>query len=123
MAVQNIVYETRSLPVGTSMHGGTNVKLNLISTIGMLTIGKGAHITDEYNLKESLVAEVKLEEDKYVVVEYMVDEYGIGESLEEAQNDLFNSLADYLNSLEKREARLGDRERQNLQVLRNMLTK
>lgn len=123
MAVQNIVYNTDCLPSGYPINGGTNVQLGLISTIGMLTVGKGARITDEYKLKEYLTAEVKIEDEKYVVVEYSVDEYGIGESLEEAQQDLFNSLVDYLGSLEKREKRLGDRERHNLQVLRDILVK
>ena len=123
MAVQNIVYYTDCLPPGYPINGGTNIQIGLISTVGMLTIGKGARITDEYKLKEPLTAEVKIEDEKYVVVEYRVDEYGIGESLEEAQQDLLNSLVDYLGSLEKREKKLGIRERNNLKVLRDILEK
>ena len=126
MAVQNIVYYTDYLPSSYPINGGINVKnvqIGLISTIGMLTVGKGAYINDEYKLKEYLTAEVKIEDGKYVVVEYAVDEYGIGESLEEAQQDLLNSLVEYLGSLEKREERLGDRERQNLKILRDVLVK
>jgi len=123
MAVQNIVYYTDVLPDGFPVNNGTSAQLNLISTIGVLTVGEGACITDEYKLKETLTAEVRLEDENYIVVEYRTDEYGIGESMEEAQQDLFNSLVDYLHSLEKREGRLGDRERRNLQVLRNILIK
>ena len=123
MPIQNIVYSTEVLPEGFPVNSGTNAELNLISTIVVLTVGKGAHITDEYKLKETLIAEVKLEDENYVVVEYRTDEYGVGESMEEARQDFLNSLVDYLHSLEKREERLGDRERHSLQVLRDILSK
>jgi len=123
MPVQNIAYYTDVLPEGFPVNNGTNAELNLISTIGVLTVGEGAQIDDEYKLKETLIAIVKLEDGNYVVVENRTDEYGIGESMEEAQQDLFNSLVDYLHSLEKREKILGDREQYNLQVLRNILIK
>jgi len=123
MPVHNITYYTDVLPEGFPVNSGTSAQLNLISTIGMLTVGKGARITAEYNLKEALIAEVKLEDENYVVVEYRTDEYGVGESMEEAQQDLLNSLVDYLHSLERREERLGDKEYHNLQALRNIITK
>ena len=123
MPIKNIVYYTDVLPEGFPVNSGTNAELKLISTIGVLTVGEGARITDEYKLKETIFAIVKLEDENYVVVENQTDEYGVGESREEAQQDLFNSLVDYLHSLEKREERLGDRERHHLQVLRNILTK
>ena len=122
MPVQNITYYTDVLPGGFPVNSPIN-QLNLISTIGVLTVKEGARITDEYKLKETLIAIVKLEDENYIVAENRTDEYGVGESMEEAQQDLFNSLVDYLHSLEKREERLGDRERDNLQVLRNILTK
>jgi hypothetical protein len=123
MLVQNIAYYTDVLPEGFPINSGTNSELSLISTIGMLTVKEGERITDEYKLKETLIAIVKLEDENYVVVENRTDEYGIGESLEEAQQDLFNSLVDYFSSIEKRERKLGDRERHNLQILREILVK
>ncbi len=123
MPVQNIAYYTDVLPEGFPVNSGTNAQLDLISTIGMLMVKEGEHITDEYKLKETLFAIVKLEDENYVVVENRTDEYGVGESMEEARRDLLNSLVDYLHSLGKREERLGDRERHNLQVLRDILTK
>ena len=123
MPIENIVYYTDALPEGFPEKNGTSIKLNLISTIGVLTVREGASITDEYKLKEALIAEVRMEEESYVVVEYRTDEYGVGESMEKAQQDLFDSLVDYLHSLEKREGKLGDREHHNLQVLRSILTK
>jgi hypothetical protein len=112
-------YETVELPEGFRQEKGTPIQL--ISTIGMLAIPRKRVIKHNYKLMVDLVAEVKVEDDKYVVVDYQIDEYGIGSSLQEAQQDLLDSLVDYLVSLERRENRLGDREQRNLQILRSIL--
>jgi len=95
----------------------------LIGTVGVLTFRKNTVVSERYMLQTDLTAEVKVEGDKYVVVDYQVEEYGIGNSREEAQQDFLDSLVDYLASLEKREHRLADRELHNLQLLRNMLAR
>jgi len=95
----------------------------LTSTIGMLTVPADTRVSKHYILQAGLIAEVKVEDDKYVVIDYQVNEYGIGDSLQEAQQDLLDSLVDYLTSLERREKRLGENEKHNLQVLRSILTK
>lgn len=109
-------YET----VGSERKGS---QVQLVSTIGMLTVAKDRAINDRYKLGADLTAEVKIEGDKYVAVDYWVDEFGIGDSLQEAQQDLLDSLVDYLLSLERRENRLGDKERFNLQLLRSMVVR
>ncbi len=114
-------YETVGSPEGIAEGKGSQVQL--VSTIGMLTVPKDIVINDRYKLGAGLTAEVKIEDDKYVVVDYRVDEYGIGDSPQEAQQDLLDSLVDYLVSLERRENRLGDKERLNLQVLRTILAR
>lgn len=115
-------YETVGSPQGFTEERET--PLRLTSTIGMLTAPRDTVISsDKYKLKVDLTAVVKTEDDKYVVIDYEVDEYGIGNSLQEAQQDLFDSLVDYLVSLARRENRLGDRERHNLQILRSILAK
>ena len=114
-------YETVGLPQMFIENVAT--PLSLTSTVGWLTVPRDTVISDECKLKVDLIAEVKVEDDKYVVTDYEVDEYGIGDSLQEAQQDLFDSLVDYLASLARRENRLGDRERQSLQVLRSILAK
>ncbi len=120
---KSVAYETTRSPdvLETSREGKTPIPLT--STIGMLTVPADTRITDHYILQVDLTAEVRVENDKYVVVDSQVDEYGMGDSRQEAQQDLFDSLVDYLKSLERRENRLGDRERRNLQILRSMLTK
>jgi hypothetical protein len=113
------IYDTKWSP--DSFPELRRTELQSVSTIGMLTIHRERVIKRNYILQVDLVAEVRFENDKYVVVDYAVDEYGIGDSSQEAEQDLLDSLVDYLTSLEKRENRLGDRERRYLQALRNIL--
>jgi len=89
----------------------------------MLTIPRNRVVKRNYILQADLVAEVRFETDKYVVVDYQVDEYGMGDSWQEAEQDLLDSLVDYLTSLERRENRLSDRESRYLQALRNVIKK
>lgn len=116
-----IFWDTKVLPEGSTDNKETQIEST--STIGMLTVRKGTVITDRYMLQMDLTAVVKIENDKYVVVDHHIDEYGIGSSLQEAEQDLFDSLVDYLVSLERRESRLADKELHNLQLLRTMLTR
>ncbi len=116
-------HETIGSPQPFSEEKGSQTLRELTSTIGVLSIPKDLVIDDKFALQVDLVAEVRFEKDKYVVVDYQVDEYGIGDSLELAREDLIGSLVDYLASLERRENRLADRERHTLQVLRSILAK
>jgi len=112
-------YDTKGSP--ESFPELRQTEIQFVSTIGMLTIPRGKVIKRNYMLQADMVAEVRFESDKYVVVDYQVDEYGIGDSRQEAEQDLLDSLVDFLTSLERRENRLGDRERRYLEVLRNIL--
>ncbi len=112
------VYDTKGSECIT---GNPESAVPLTSTIGVLTIFGGVFIDDHYKLASDLITEVKVEDDNYVVFDYQVGEYGIGNSLEEAGQDLLYSLVDYLASLERRELRLADGELRNLQLLRHML--
>lgn len=113
------IYDTNCSP--ESFPELREAEIHYISTIGMLTILRERVIRHSYTLQADLVAVVKFESDKYIVVDNRVDEYGIGDSWQEAEQDLLDSLVDYLVSLEKRESRLGDREHRNLQILRSIL--
>lgn len=113
------LYDTSVSPAVPREEERTHVQL--ISTIGVLIFRENTVISDRYVLRTELTAEVRMENGNYVVVDYQLDEYGIGNSLQEAQQDLLDSLVDYLVSLEKREHRLADRELRKLQLLRNML--
>jgi len=113
------VYDTKWSPESFPELEQTEVQL--VSTIGVLTIPNERVIKGNYILRRDLFAEVKFESGKYLAVDYQVDEYGIGDSLQEAEKDLLDSLVDYFTSLEKRENRLSDREHNYLQALRNIL--
>lgn len=115
------IYDTKWSP--ESFPELRQTEIQLVSTIGMLTIPRERVIKRNYILQADLVAEVRFETDKYVAVDYQVDEYGIGDSWQEAEQDLLDSLVDYLASLERRENRLGENESRNLQILRSILTK
>lgn len=117
-----MVYETKVTPRG-SINEEKRSPVQLIGTVGMWTLKRNEGISEHYILQTDLTAVVRIENDKYVVVDYQLDEYGIGNSLEEAKQDLLDSLVDYLESLERREHRLADRELHNLQLLRNMLAR
>jgi hypothetical protein len=114
-----LYYDTNESPAVTREYGQTEI--HLTNTIGVVQFPKDMAISGNYKLQTPLTAEVKIENNKYVVVDYAVDEYGIGNSLMEAQQDLLDSLVDYLVSLQKREHRLADRELHNLQLLRSMI--
>ena len=116
-----IPYDTKVSPVASREERGAQAQLT--GTVGVLIFRRNTAISERYMLQTDLTAVVMVEDDKYVVVDYRVNEYGIGNSLQEAQQDLFDSLVDYLASLEKREHRLADRELHNLQLLRNMLAR
>ena len=103
-----IPYDTKVSPVPSREEKGTQVQLT--GTVGVLIFPRNTAISERYRLQIDLTALARVEDDKYVVVDHRVNEYGIGNSLQEAQQDLFDSLVDYLESLEKREHRLADRE-------------
>jgi hypothetical protein len=116
-------HETKSSPQPFSEENGTRTPMELTSAIGVLIFPEGLVIDDKLALRRDLVAEVRFENGKYVAIDYQVDEYGIGESIKLAEEDLLGSLVDYLESLERRENRLARRERDALQVLRNLLAR
>ncbi len=114
-----IPYDTKMSPVAPREEDQSPSPL--IGTVGVLTFYKNTVVSERYMLQVDLTAEVRIESDKYVVVDYQVEEYGIGSSIQEAQQDLLDSLVDYLVSLERRQHRLADRELRNLRLLRQML--
>ena len=67
------------------------------------------------------VAELRREGSKIIAVHYDIDEYGIGETSEEALADLLTSLAEYRASLEKRKGELAPKELNELQRLNELL--
>ncbi len=68
--------------------------------------------------------EVNPSSEEVVIVTCLnLHEYGIGDSLESAVADLLNSLSDYYECLESREANLGPVAIEDLHKLRRALTR
>jgi hypothetical protein len=92
--------------------------------VGIATIHKGTLIGGgPWKTGLDSVAELRREGSKIVAMYYNVDEYGIGDSSEEALADLLVSLVDYRASLEKRENRLAAKEQSDLASLKTLLEK
>ena len=116
-----IVYETTSSSNAIPVHTGGSSPVELINTIRMLVIGKGRNLSNKLQLQAELIADVKLEDNNYIVVDYRTDEYGIGETLELALQDLLESLVGYYLSLKKRKSHLAEHEKNNLILLNELL--
>jgi hypothetical protein len=114
-------YHTANSSITTLVEAGTQPTLT--NTTGVCYFPQDTNIKNKYTLQANLFAEVKTENDKYIAFDYQINEYGIGDSPEEACEDLLGSLVDYFISLEKREKRLATTELQKLQILRNLLAK
>lgn len=94
----------------------------LSNTVGIFTIAKGTFIAGgPWKIATDSVAEIRHEGSNFIAVHYDVDEYGIGNSSEEAVADLLISLIDYRTSLEKRENKLAAKERSDLDRLKRLL--
>lgn len=90
--------------------------------LGIQVILRGTSLKDSpWRLASDLVVEVKMTGSAIVAIHHGVDEYGIGDTVDAAIEDLLTSLADYRLSLEKREDRLADKPRRDLDTLRKLL--
>lgn len=90
--------------------------------VGVRTIPKGTLIGGgPWKIRLDSVAELRREGSSIVAIHYDVDEYGIGETAEEALADLLTSLVDYRAFLERRGKRLAAKEQSDLARLRMLL--
>jgi hypothetical protein len=96
---------------------------NPISSVGIITILKGAQIVGGWETKMDLFVELKQEASNFIAVNHEVEEYGIGQVKSAAIEDLLNSLVDYCISLGKREGKLAEREQGDLANLRRIFGK
>jgi hypothetical protein len=80
-------------------------------------------ISGGWKLASPLAVDIRIEEDHFIARVPFLDEYGLGPTSEAALDDLLTSLADYLQSLERREARLSDPLKRDIEILRRLLKK
>ena len=75
-----------------------------------------------WELADDLLVEIKTSPEGAVIVTCLdLQEYGIGDSLEIAIEDLLTSSSDYLQSLESREEKLESSATEDLRTLRRLL--
>ena len=95
---------------------------NSVSGEGSYFIPAGHSWDTCWELTDDLRVEVNTSAEKTVIVTCMdIQEYGIGDSLEIAIEDLLTSLSDYLQSLESREEKLESSATEDLRTLRRLL--
>lgn len=99
---------------------GTGEQLS--SAVSVVPIPKGTLIGNgPWKTRLDIFTEVRQEGTTFSAICYDTDEYGIGKTQAEALADLLTSLVDYRSWLEKRENRLGEKERNELARLRELL--
>ena len=94
------------------------------SNIGWYFFHKWITVWDNWKLCDDLFVEVRTSLTEVVAITRLtVEEYGVGLSFEEAMLDLLRSLSDYRQSLEGREEALGELAKEDLRILRGLITR
>lgn len=96
--------------------------LKKVNSLTVLTISKGTSIA-EWEFKSILLVRIQDNSDESIATSWLegVLEYGTGKGHQEAIEDLVVSLGEYLESLEKQYAILGDSARRELDTLRKLI--
>ena len=95
---------------------------NSVSEKGAYFIPAGHSWDSCWELTGNLLVEINTSPEGAVIVTCLdLQEYGIGDSLEIAIEDLLTSLSDYFQSLESREEKLGPSAIEDLRTLRRLL--
>jgi len=91
-------------------------------TVGVSVVPQETPVgVESWKMKQDLVVELRIEGARFIALYHEVSEYGIGETEQDALSDLLTSLADYRLSLERREATLATREKNDLSRLRELI--
>ena len=92
------------------------------SSEAIYLVPQGYAWDDSWRLASDLLVQVCSSWKDVVATTYLtVQEYGAGDSFEEAIFDLVTSLSDYRQSLEARQQRLGPAESEDLRLLQELL--
>lgn len=103
-------------------HSGTEATSNSPYSKSSYVILAGHSWDDCWELDADLHVEVSTPPEGTVVVTCLnLQEYGAGDALESAVQDLLTSLSDYYQSLESREDKLAPSAIKDLQTLRKLL--
>ena len=113
-------------PLGTSYEYEYNQGTNRqFESWGLAWVGKGHVIVGTpWRLRYDLLVNLAYREPAIIALLHGLDDYGVGASSDEAIDDLLSSIADFLDSLERRvaaRAPLSDELRRTLQILQQLL--
>ena len=107
---------------GPRQQSGTWVVNGDIWSEEMYFVPEGYSWEDCWCLATILVVEIRTSLREVLATTWLtVQEFGVGESFEEAVDDLLTSLSDYLQFLQAREERLGPGEQKDLDILRHLI--
>ena len=110
--------------VTTSQSSSLSSTYDCTSNIGLCFFPKRVTVWDGWKLYDDLFVEVRTSLAEVVAITHLtVEEYGVGLSFEEAMLDLLRSLSDYRQSLEGREEVLGESAKEDLRILRSLITR
>ncbi len=91
-------------------------------TLSLLVFPGGEKLTEGFKLKSPLLVELRTSVDGVLAVTYLeTQEYGWGNTEQEAVQDLISSLVEYLSSLEEQEDMLGAPTTSDLVKLRALI--
>lgn len=79
--------------------------------------------SDEYRLNTQIPVTIEYDEDTVIASFYDVEEYGIGEDLEEALSDLCAGLVEYYESLEENVHCLGPLPTRHWKYLKTLISR
>lgn len=80
-------------------------------------------IKNDWKLASDLMIIIRTDETHFIASLSLLNEYGLGVTVEESIDDLLTSLVDYMESLLRREARLSEPLKKDLEILKKLITR
>jgi len=88
---------------------------------GMGVITPGGILAGTWKIERYLIVELKQEGNKAIAIAHDIDEYGIGDTVQDAMSDLLTSMVDCRLSLEKRADKIAEEELRTLKLLKETI--
>lgn len=108
--------------ISDSIQAGTNQVGSQESSTSLYVIPSRYSWDDSWELIANLLVEVRTSREEVLAITYLtVEEYGAGQSFEDAIYDLLTSLSDYYQSAETRDDRLDPSAKEDLAKLRQLI--
>jgi len=110
-----------SFPPSVASNTGTGFLSVVEEATGLIVMAGGFKVENYPPLREVLLAQLKVSRAGVLAITYLdTEEYGSGQTEDQAVADLISSLAEYKDSLEQREDRLSEEAMADLSKLRRL---